>query len=232
MKRLHITAEGGTEELFVNICLVRHLVEYGVFADARKVKTSEGAQEQIVFRGGFRRKNAYSMVRKDITNWIAEDTDQNCYFTTMFDYYALPEDFPGVADAQRKHDKYEQIRIIEDALRADIASPRFIPYIQLHEFETLIFVDPQALSYEYIEHEEAINRLKEIAREFGNPELINNAPTTAPSKRIISLIPEHKGNKISGAMVAQRIGIQRLKERCSHFSSWIQKLESLDQQSV
>ena len=232
MKRLHITAEGGTEELFVNNCLALHLAEYGVVADVRKVKTSEGSQEHIVFRGGFRRQNAYSMVRKDITNWIAEDTDQNCYFTTMFDYYALPEDFPGFTDAQRKHDKYEQIKTIEDALKADIASPRFIPYIQLHEFESLIFVDPQALSYEYIEHEEAINRLKEIAREFDNPELINNNPQTAPSKRIILHIPEHKGNKKSGAIIAQKIGIQRLKERCSHFSSWIQQLESLDRQDV
>lgn len=229
MKRLHITAEGQTEERFVNDCLVGHLASFGVYADVRTVLTSEDNRKHVEYRGGFRRKNAYSMVKKDITNWLKEDRDLNCFFTTMFDYYALPVDFPGFAEAQTKQDKYERIQTIETALKLDINDPRFIPYIQLHEFETLIFVDPQALDWEYIEHEEPIAELINISREYDNPELINDSPLTAPSKRIISLIPEYAGNKISGAIVAQKIGIQRLMARCRHFSSWLQTLESLDE---
>ena len=228
MKRLHITAEGQTEERFVNDCLVAHLAPLGVYADVRMVLTSEDNKNGVEYRGGFRRKNAYCTVKKDITNWLKEDRDPNCFFTTMFDYYALPEDFPGFAVAETKQDKYERIQIIETALKLDIHDPRFIPYIQLHEFETLIFVDPQALDWEYLEHEKAIEKLIKIAEEYENPELINNHPETAPSKRIISLIPEHAGNKLAGAMIAQKIGIPQLKKHCKHFSSWIQQLESLD----
>ena len=145
----------------------------------------------------------------------------------MFDYYALPSDFPGFSEAQKSPNKYDQIQILETAFADDINDRRFIPYIQLHEFEALIFSDPQMLAGLYLEHEKAIKQLVEIAKQFDNPELINNGAQTAPSKRIISLIPEHKGNKTEGALVAQKIGIVRLKERCKHFSLWLQKLESL-----
>ena len=60
----------------------------------------------------------------------------------MFDLYALPADFPGYAEARREVDPYGKVRILEDALGNDIADRRFIPYIQLHEFEALILADP------------------------------------------------------------------------------------------
>jgi len=40
MKRLHITAEGQTEEMFVNDTLMYHLANYEVFSDVRCVLTS------------------------------------------------------------------------------------------------------------------------------------------------------------------------------------------------
>lgn len=228
MTRLHITAEGQTEERFVKGCLADHLARFQVYADVRLVKTGENKAANIIYRGGFRRKNAYKTVKEDITRWIREDKDPGCYFTTMFDYYALPEDFPGFSEAQKLSDKYEQVEAIENALRKDISSSRFIPYIQLHEFEALIFADPQALEWVYLDHEKAIKQLIGISKNFDNPELIDNGPQTAPSKRIISLIPEHEDNKPDGAEVVKHIGIARLKERCRHFSSWIQQLESLN----
>ena len=227
MIRLHITAEGQTEERFVKDCLAWHLAQFNVSADVRLVMTSENSKTNITYRGGFRRHNAYGMVREDITRWLKEDKDPNCYFTTMFDYYALPDDFPGFREAQKLSDKYDQIETIENALQEDIGNRRFIPYIQLHEFETLIFADLQALECVYLEHEEEIKQL--VANSDGeNPELIDNGPQTAPSKRIILLIPEHEANKPIGAEIVKNIGIARLKERCKHFSSWIQQLESLN----
>ena len=227
MTRLHITAEGQTEERFVKDCLAGHLAQFQVYADVRLVKTGENKAANIICRGGFRRKNAYKTVKEDITRWIREDKDPGCYFTTMFDYYALPEDFPGFSEAQKLSDKYKQIEMIENALKDDIPSRRFIPYIQLHEFEALIFADPRALECVYLEHEKAIKELVAISN-AGNPELIDNGPQTAPSKRIITLIPEHEDNKPTGAMIVQNIGIARLKERCRHFSEWLGRLESLN----
>ena len=228
MTRLHITAEGQTEERFVKDCLAWHLAKFNVSADVRLVMTSANTKANITCRGGFRRHNAYRMVKEDITRWLKEDKDPDCYFTTMFDYYALPDDFPGFSEAQKLSDKYDQVEAIENALRKDISSRRFIPYIQLHEFEALIFADPQALGNIYFEHEKGIEQLIGISRSFGNPELIDDGPQTAPSKRIISLIPEHEANKPIGAEIVRKIGIARLKERCKHFSSWLQQLETLN----
>jgi len=227
MIRLHITAEGETEERFVKDCLAWHLAQFDVSADVRLVKTGEDKAANITYRGGFRRHNAYRTVKEDITRWLREDKDPGCFFTTMFDYYALPDDFPGFREAQKLSDKYDQVEAIENALREDISSSRFIPYIQLHEFEALIFADPRALECVYLEHEKEIRQLVAIS-DMENPELIDNGPQTAPSKRIIAHIPEHEDNKPDGAKIVQNIGIARLKERCKHFSSWLQQLESLN----
>jgi hypothetical protein len=55
-------------------------------------------------------------------------------------------------------------------------------------------------------------------------------PETAPSKRIIKLIPEYEWNKVSvGASIAGLIGIDYLKGACKHFNDWITKLENLSQ---
>jgi hypothetical protein len=59
-----------------------------------------------------------------------------------------------------------------------------------------------------------------------NPELIDDHPGTAPSKRIIKEINVYEKNKsTSGPNVVESIGIQALKEKCRHFSEWITKLE-------
>ena len=63
-------------------------------------------------------------------------------------FYALFSDFPGTAEAAKtKHIPHERVRKLEDALRLDIGDPRLIPHIQLHEFETILFCDLNALSY-------------------------------------------------------------------------------------
>lgn len=228
MIRLHITAEGETEERFVNICLKHHLALYQVFCDVRKVLTKEDSRRHVEFRGGFRRCSAYQIVRKDIKNWLAEDHSPICRFTTMFDYYALPEDFPGMNACQDIADPYDRIHFLESSFMKDIGDSRFIPYIQLHEFEALIFVAPRNLEREYLNHDHEIASLVQVSDEFVNPELINNNPQTAPSRRIISAIPAHAHNKVSGASVAAQIGITRLCEKCSHFNEWITLLSRLD----
>lgn len=229
MTRLHITAEGATEERFVNDCLCIYLASYQVYCDVRKVLTSEDSMRHIEYRGGFRRVNAYTIVRRDITNWLAEDHDPNCYFTTMFDYYALPIDFPGMRESQHIANPYERIQYLEEALSADIHNRRFIPYIQLHEFEALIFAAPQNLILEYPDCDAEIASLVRISEHFDNPELINQSPLTAPSKRIIAAIPEHAHNKPAGALVAQEIGIPKLREKCPHFDEWLAQLTCLPQ---
>ena len=106
-------------------------------------------------------------------------------------------------------------------------NPRFIPYIQLHEFETLMLADLDQLKTMYPDRKTHINKLKkEIGEE--NIELINGGQNTAPSKRIIMATPGYQCQKSSvGPIVAEDIGICTLKRKCRHFNEWVTRLEAL-----
>ncbi|MBN1931449.1 MAG: DUF4276 family protein [Desulfobacterales bacterium] len=90
----------------------------------------------------------------------------------------------------------------------------------------MILSDPSQLDWEFLEHDRPIQRLVEmVANEGGNPELIDDGENIAPSKRIIAEIAEYADNKaISGPLVAGKIGMQILCERCRHFAEWIERL--------
>jgi len=147
----------------------------------------------------------------------------------MFDLYALPDDFPGYAQAQQCQDPYNRVKHLENAFAGDINCRQFIPYIQLYEFEALILADPAKLSTEFLEHDVAIERLVAFCQSR-KPELINDGRETAPSKRIIAEIPEFEGQKSSvGPEIARKIGLKLLREKCPHFGQWVTKLETLAQ---
>ena len=225
MMRLHITVEGRTEESFVNRTLKEHLAQYNVFAYVRCVLT--GRKRGKEYRGGM---TDYLKAKNDIVRWLQEEGHNNdVAFTTMFDFYALPDDFPGYQHAKYQTDPYRKVSIIEGELASDIGDSRFIPYIQLHEFETLLFVNPQKFLIEYFDYPAGVAQLQKIAEEFSNPELINQGASTAPSKRIINVFGDYEGNKpVVGSMIAHEIGIDALKEGCAHFNEWVTKLERLN----
>ena len=93
----------------------------------------------------------YQKAKQDILTWMKEDDHAECRFTTMFDLYRLPDDFPGYEQSKSISDPYLRVMFIERELAKDIDDYRFIPYIQLHEFEALIFADPQRIDWEYME---------------------------------------------------------------------------------
>ncbi|MFA8451176.1 MAG: DUF4276 family protein [Bacteroidales bacterium] len=220
--RLNITAEGQTEEQFVKNTLSRYLGAYNISTDVRCVLTSRDKRKS--HRGGL---NNYNKAKKDIQCWLKEDKDPNARFSTMFDLYALPTSFPKFREAQNINDPYKKVEFLEKTFEEDINDKRFIPYIQLHEFETLILSKPQKLKWEYFEHSSAITKLTKVLNEHkNNPELINENPETAPSKRIIKLIPEY--DKVGvGADIAGIIGIDYLKKNCKHFNDWIERLKKI-----
>ena len=227
MIRLHIIAEGDTEQRFVKNVLAPHLAAFNVFADARSVLTSRDKRTEKAYRGGV---TNYEKARNDIMSWLKEDTNPECRFTTMFDLYALPNKFPGYAEAHLQQDAYKKIEILEKYMKKDIGDNRFIPYIQLHEFEALILASPKKLGEEYLEHDQAIANLVAMM-EGKNPELINDGPETAPSKRILNEIPEYD-KAMAGPAVAGKIGIKTLRERCRHFHEWLSALEQLNEKST
>lgn len=217
--RLNVITERQTEEQFVKKVLSKYL---NISVNARSVLTSTDQGKHRPNRGGLAK---YHQVKSDIEKWLKQESRKDCIFTSMFDLYRLPNDFPGFQDVQSVMDPYQRIQRLEDEFYNDVADKRFIPYIQLHEFEALLFVNIRDLQSVYIEHFHQISRLERIKESFqGNPELIDDGPTTAPSKRILQEIPEYK-KVIGGTLVAQRIGIQNMRNQCQHFNRWLAKIE-------
>ena len=155
--RLHITGEGQTEERFVKDTLAKHLGFYQITTDVRRVLTSKDRRKNKYYRGGMIN---YEKAKQDITNWIKEDNNPESYFTSMFDLYALPDSFPAYEKSKAIADPYERIRVLEEAFKQDIGHARFIPYIQLYEFEALVLANPENLELEYFDSEAAIRQLQ------------------------------------------------------------------------
>lgn len=223
MIRLHITAEGQTERAFAKTILAPHLGKFNVFVDARCVLTSRDKRASEEYRGGLR---SYQKAKKDILDWIKEDDHPECRFTTMFDLYSLPNNFPDYDAVSNQGDPYQRVEQLEEAMASDIGDERFIPYLQLHEFETLILADPRQLGREYLEHSAQIdNLIKMVGTQ--SPEYINDSPANAPSKRILKEIPAY--DKVTaGVSVTSKIGLQTLRAKCPHFNRWLTHLEKLN----
>ncbi|MCL1827413.1 MAG: DUF4276 family protein, partial [Candidatus Cloacimonetes bacterium] len=116
---------------------------------------------------------------------------------------------------------YLETALLDD-IKKEIETEMFIPYIQLHEFEGLLFSDVEKFS-EINVSDESLARLRKIANEFQNPELIDDGATTSPSKRISYIVKKY--HKVDfGSLIADKIGIETMRTKCSHFSSWIDKL--------
>jgi len=220
--RLNFIVEGQTEETFVNQTLKPHLSRFSVGVSARVVTTSK--DRGVKYRGGL---STYAKAKRDITFWTKQDKNADVRFTTMFDLYGLPTDFPEYAAAVQ-NDLFQRVEALEGALAREISDTRFIPYIQLHEFEALILSDPRQLTSQFDNCDGGIAKLETMVSQFPSPEHVNDSVDTAPSKRIIREIPEYEGRKASaGPIVTERIGLSRLRSKCLHFAAWLNKLESL-----
>jgi hypothetical protein len=223
---LNILCEGQTEELFAKQVLKDYLKDFGIVVKTTILITNKKKN----IRGGMLN---YQQAKNDLDLLIkqhAKKTHETHYFTTMFDFYALPNDFPGYEDAHKSANCYLTINKIEENFSNDVNHHKFIPYIQLHEFEALVFCGLDNLLEDYPDMGKQINNLKKILTCYNdNSELIDNNPSTAPSKRIIKEFElKHHYDKVkSGTFVTDKVGILALKDKCRHFKDWIDKLEHL-----
>jgi hypothetical protein len=221
MSRVVAVVEGQTEQTFVRDILAPILAQQGVMLTARLV----GKPGR---KGGV---GSYSRARRDILAVLRQDTAVFC--TTMFDFYEMPHDWPQRITAHQAPFA-DKAALIEDALLQDISEgmgtgfqqSRFIPYVQMHEFEALLFSDSEQLAQIMQQREKTIE-LKKIEAQFNfSPETINDNVETAPSKRIQNHFPAY--NKVlHGTLAAQRIDFSTMRRKCLHFSSWLARLEAL-----
>lgn len=224
MTRLNIIVEGQTEEMFVNRVLKPYLRPKGIEPIPRLIFT--GRKYGRVFRGGV---TGYHNFKWDLVLWMREDRNEHSRFSTMLDLYGLPGDFPGQQKARRMRNPYDKVKVIENAMRRDIEDPRLIPYIQLHEFETLLLVAPEHFADFFIEARRDVKQLTYMIRKYKNPELINGGLGTAPSKRIAAFLPAYTRLKaVAGPFVASAIGIAAMRRKCPHFSEWLDLIEDIN----
>lgn len=223
--RLNLIVEGQTEETFARDLLRDHLVAHQVYVSARRVETGRDRKRSKIYRGGI---TGYARAKRDIERWLKEDKE--AHLTTMFDLYGLPDDFPNLAAARQQVDPYQKVKLVEDGMAADIQSRRFIPYIQLHEYEGLLFSRVEAIDEVLsIYGASKLENLRNIRNQFNTPEEINDDVTTAPSKRLVRLYPTY--DKLAfGILIAKRIGLETLRRECPHFNAWLSKIERLGQQ--
>jgi Domain of unknown function (DUF4276) len=231
MARLLVHVEGQTEETFVNEVLRPHLLNAGYSDVSARIVGNARLRER---RGGIR---PWPSVREDILKHLRHDI--TCIATTMVDFYGLPKSgnraWPGRAEAVLS-DTGQKASIVESALLADIAQAmgtsfypvRFVPFVVMHEFEGLLFSDC-ALFANGIGQLHKENSFRDIRNGFQTPEDINDSPITAPSKRILALIPEYE-KPLFGALAALDIGLTAIRNECPHFNEWLDKLETLSDQ--
>ena len=224
-KIIHVLCEGPTEQGFVEEVLRPYLLEKGVTSVKSIIVLTN---KELNARGGM---SSYTHVRLDLNLMRMMNSDSNYekhIFTTMFDLYALPGDFPGYKEADAIVEPYARVNSLEQSFANAVNDSRFIPYIQLHEFEALLFCGIEHIVKIYPKCKKTCEQLTKDLQKVGNPELIDNGPTTAPSKRIIKAIEgskKYKYNKpTTGKSVTKEIGIDELRAKCPHFNEWIELL--------
>lgn len=94
----------------------------------------------------------------------------------------------------------------------------------MHEFEGLLFSDATKLG-SGIGRPDLSPHFQAIREQFATPEEINDSPLTAPSKRIISLLPSYE-KPLMGTLAVLEIGLDAIRQECPLFRAWIERLEA------
>ena len=201
MVNVWISVEGSTEERFTKSTLNDHFAPMGIFLHP-------------VNMGG-------NITLQRVSDDIKKLAHRDGYVTTMYDFYGFKDKSPG-----------ESKDSLEAKIKHSIDNPnishRVFPYIQMYEFEGLLFSSPMAISNHVdaiIPSAKVLGWAKGILDHFGNnPEKINDSQETAPSKRLEKYTNYKK--TIDGPNIAKEIGLFEIRQKCKGFNAWITMIES------
>jgi len=218
MKLLIILCEGQTEQEFCNDVLSSHFLQHDILLQAPTIKKTRGG---IV---------AWDVLKRQIIRHLRE----NGVVTTFIDFYGIKDvhNFPKWSDAKKIVDKNARMDFLEKAMLEDFEDKhrnRVIPYLQLHEFEGLLFNNIEVFENQFKSDEFKDKQgLIDTINNNPNPELINDNPATAPSKRLDDYIVAYgKSKVVYGSILAEDIGLENIRAKCPRFNAWIGKLESI-----
>jgi len=223
----YIIVEGKTERTFIWEILAPYLACKGIYLHPCLIGDPGHKGGDVRFEG---------RAKSEVGKFLKQRKDT--YVSTMLDFYKIDSCWPGLNELKIRLNQGEQLsvpekaKVIEKATFIAIHSlypqlnvhNRFIPYIQMHEFEALLFSDTSKLA-KAIKQDVAV--IDDILSAYDhNPEKINNHPETAPAKRLRSLVSSYK-KVIMGNTIAKAIGIATMRQQCHHFNQWLDKLENL-----
>lgn len=225
MARLYLFVEGPTERTFADVVLKRHLAHLGVYMQ-KPTLIAHARKKGRIHRGGGRNPVA---MQNDINRLLEQEKGTDVFFTTMIDFYALPRKFPGYEEAEKlRNDPYKRVEALEGSWFDETGDRRFIPFIQLHEFEACLLTDVSRFASFFDNANSGITALRKIVDGVRSLEEIDDGQHTAPSKRIIEQLPEYEYAKVRvGPQMAEAIGLERIRSRCPHFGEWLRRLEKL-----
>lgn len=210
MNSLGVVVEGKTEEAFVRNVLGEYLQQYQL----EVAPTIIGSANSRGDGGGNVSINglARDMI---ISSW------HNDFVTSLVNYYGFTGKGEMTVDQLESQITNSIQKIVSDYPNLDI----FIPYVQMYEFEGLLFSDTSAFA-EIDASEDSILQLEQIRTRFTTPEDINDNSKTAPSKRLENLLRRYHKPR-HGNIVAEAIGIDKMREECPRFNEWLKQLETL-----
>jgi hypothetical protein len=218
MKRIIIICEGQTEQVFCDRILSPYFISRDYHIQAPTIKHT---------RGGIVK---WDILKKQVETHLL--TDRSAFVTTLIDYYGLYQkhSFPEWDIAERNPDKIERMNILERGMKETVEDGhqnRFIPYMQLHEFEGLLFNDINIFHQQIPATDlTGLVELEKTFRDYDNPEMINNNRETSPSHRLERIITGY--NKVVyGDILAEAIGLNRIRQKSPRFDNWIKILEKL-----
>ena len=207
MIRLAIAVEGETEEALVKSILVNHL-------HARHVYPTP-----ILLGGNVSVASLASEMTRLYWNF-----DQ---VTSLVDFYG----FRGKGTKSLKQLELDVWEEVNCKIKRSWDQYRVFPYIQRHEYEGLLFSDVNAFARAANATSACVDGLKRIRSCFNTPEDIDDGSHSAPSKRILKLMPNYQ-KIVHGVDVATEIGLQVICSQCPRFNKWMAKLESLAVESA
>lgn len=211
MRRLYIIVEGQTEQEFVSQTLAPYFQSQDIYnITPILIHTSKTG------KGGFVN---YEHLKNDVTRLLSSEKD--IIVSTFVDFFRIPTSVPKYEDSMRLNSDNDKVESLEQAMFESISDTRFIPYIQLHEFEALLFSSNKGFEGYCEEHVHKQTKL--IVDDYENPEDINSSPETAPSKRLLKINPDYD-KVLEGNLIALEVGINSMLDRCPRFREWVEIL--------
>jgi Domain of unknown function (DUF4276) len=210
--RVHILVEGQTEEVIVREVVKPYLQAYDTWITysilATKRDPSGGKWRGEVSR--------WSKIEGEIRR-LLQDSSLDV-LTTMIDYYGVPSDTPGMAQRSTA-DPYRAVHQVEATMATVVGSDRFRPHLTLHETESWVFAAGETLAERFRRPE-----LSAWAAAAGEPELVDDGPDTAPSKRLVQKCPEY-AKVLDGPAIIAAAGLEAILGRCPHARAWLDSLK-------